>query len=452
MSPSSLRKPLKDRFLRPFAEYIQNEASSGVLLMIAALGALFRANSPWGSGYFATWQTVLELRLGSFAIEKPILLWINDGLMAIFFFLVGLEIKREILIGELASVRKATLPIVGAIGGMVVPAAIFVAFNAGGEGSKGWGIPMATDIAFALGVLNLLGSRVPLALKVFLAAVAIVDDIGAVLVIAIFYSEEIKWGLVGGGFGILAGLAALNRLGIRHPAWYMIPGVVLWVLFLKSGIHATVAGVLLAMTIPTRVHLVPKDFADEAHSALNEFDRASDSKDRVLMNEDQQAAVHALEEACERAQMPLQRVEHSLQPFVSFFIMPVFALANAGVALSVDSAGLLAEPIGMGILLGLLIGKPLGVVLAAWIAVKVGIASLPSRVGWRQMTGVGILAGIGFTMSLFIADLAYADAGRVEAANVAILAASLIAGTIGYLLLLRNTRQRKVAGTADILS
>lgn len=449
MSASSLRKPIKDRFLRPFAEYIKNEASSGILLMIAAVVALVWANSPWSASYFATWQTVLELRLGTFALEKPILLWINDGLMAIFFFLVGLEIKREILIGELASVRKASLPLAAAIGGMVVPASIFVALNLGGEGSRGWGIPMATDIAFALGVLNLLGKRVPLALKVFLAAVAIVDDIGAVLVIAIFYSEEIKWGLVGGGFAILAGLAALNRLGFRNPAVYIIPGVVLWVLFLKSGIHATVAGVLLAMMIPTRVHLVPKQFADEAHTALTAFDRASDSQDRALMNEDQQAAVHELEEACERVQMPLQRVEHSLQPFVSFVIMPVFALANAGVALSSNSLGLLTEPVGMGVLFGLLIGKPVGVVLAAWIAVKLGIASLPSRVGWRQMAGVGMLAGIGFTMSLFIADLAFTNPDMVDTAKISILAASLIAGVMGYLLLLKNTRHRKVALTAD---
>lgn len=445
MGAKTAAKPLKDRFLRPFAEYIKTEATSGIVLMLAAVAALVWANSPWADSYIATWQTIFSLRFGTFVLEKPILLWINDGLMAVFFFLVGLEIKREILIGELASVRKATLPIVAAIGGMVVPALIFLAFNHGGPGGKGWGIPMATDIAFALGVLNLLGSRVPLALKVFLAAVAIVDDIGAVLVIAIFYSEEIKWSLVGGGFGILAGLAVINRLGFRNPAIYIIPGVVLWVLFLKSGIHATVAGVLLAMMIPTRVHLVPTEFAAEAHDALDEFDKACDSKDRTLMNEDQQSAVHALEQACERVQMPLQRIEHALQPFVSYVIMPIFALANAGVVLSSDSVSNLTQPIGLGVLVGLLIGKPIGVVLAAWIAVKTGIASLPSRVGWRQMTGVGILAGIGFTMSLFISDLAFTSPENVDAAKIAILVASVIAGAIGYLMLRKNTRHRKEA-------
>lgn len=443
MGAKTAAKPLKDRFLRPFAEYIKTEATSGIVLMLAAVAALVWANSPWAESYISTWQTVFSIRFGSFVLEKPILLWINDGLMAVFFFLVGLEIKREILIGELASVRKATLPIVAAIGGMVVPALIFTAFNYGGPGNKGWGIPMATDIAFALGVLNLLGSRVPLALKVFLAAVAIVDDIGAVLVIAIFYSEEIKWSLVGGGFGILAGLAVINRLGFRNPAIYIVPGVVLWVLFLKSGIHATVAGVLLAMVIPTRVYLAPKEFASEAQDALAEFNKASGSQDREIMNEDQQSAVHELEQACERVQMPLQRIEHALQPFVSYIIMPIFALANAGVVLSSDSASNLTQPIGLGVLVGLLLGKPIGVVLAAWLAVKTGIASLPSRVGWRQMTGVGILAGIGFTMSLFISDLAFTSAANVDAAKIAILAASVIAGVVGYVMLRKNTRQRK---------
>lgn len=420
----------KSRFLKPFAEFIRGEATSGIVLMLAAVAALVWANSPWSASYVATWQTTFSIRFGTFVLEKPILLWINDGLMAVFFFLVGLEIKREILIGELASVRKATLPIVAAVGGMVIPSLIFTAFNHGGPGSKGWGIPMATDIAFALGVLSLLGSRVPLALKVFLAAVAIVDDIGAVLVIAIFYSEEIKWGLVGGGFAILVGLAIFNRLGVRNLAVYIIPGVFLWVLFLKSGIHATVAGVLLAMVIPTRVHLNPKEFSREARGALDEFERVDP--------EDQLSAVHELEELCEKAQMPLQRIEHALQPFVSFAIMPIFALANAGVVLSSNSVSNLTQPIGLGVLIGLLLGKPIGVVLAAWLAVKTGIASLPSRSGWRQMTGVGILAGIGFTMSLFISDLAFSSASSVEAAKIAILAASVIAGVVGYSML-RNS-------------
>jgi Na+:H+ antiporter, NhaA family len=406
--------------------------------MLAAVCALIWANSPWSASYVRLWQTQVSLAFGPLVIDKPLLLWINDGLMAVFFFLVGLEIKREILVGELASIRKATLPIVAAIGGMVVPALVFAAFNASGAGSRGWGIPMATDIAFALGVLSLLGPRVPIALKVFLAAVAIVDDIGAVLVIAIFYSEQIKWALVGAGFAILAGLLAINRMGVRNPAFYVIPGVALWVLFLKSGVHATVAGVLLAMTIPTRVHLVPADFEKEANDALEEFGKAGKGHDRAIMSEDQQAAVHALEEACERAQMPLQRIEHALHPVVSFFIMPLFALANAGLVIDSNAAGGLGQPVGLGVLVGLVVGKPVGILLASWMAVKAGVASLPSRVGWRQMLGVGVLAGIGFTMSLFINDLAFAHSAQASAAKLSILAASVIAGLAGYLLLRRS--------------
>jgi NhaA family Na+:H+ antiporter len=438
------RRRLREKFLSPFATYFNTEAASGVVLMAAALLALAWANSPWSRAYFDLWQVKATAGIGSLVIEKPLLLWINDGLMAVFFFLVGLEIKREILIGELSSVRKAALPIVAAIGGMVVPALLYTAVNAGGDGQRGWGIPMATDIAFALGVLNLLGSRVPLSLKVFLAAVAIVDDIGAVLVIAVFYSESVQWALVGFGFGILGVLGLLNRAGVRNPMFYVVLGIVLWVLFLKSGIHATVAGVLLALTIPARVHLVPGEFAKESHEALEVFDKAGDGKEeRILMNEDQQSAVYALEQACERVQMPLQRIEHGLQPYVAFLIVPIFALANAGVILNANAIGSLGEPIGLGVLLGLVLGKPIGVLLAAWIAVKSGLASLPARVGWRQMAGVGVLAGVGFTMSLFITDLAFVDPKNIEAAKLSILLASIVAGVVGYTLLLRNTRLRR---------
>ena len=445
------RRRLREKFLSPFASYFNTEAASGIVLMAAAVVALIWANSPWSRAYFDLWRVNASVGVGTFAIHKPLLLWINDGLMAVFFFLVGLEIKREILIGELSSVKKAVLPIAAALGGMVVPALIYYSFNAAGEASRGWGIPMATDIAFALGVLNLLGSRVPLALKVFLAAVAIVDDIGAVLVIAVFYSESIQWILVGAGFGILFVLGMLNRAGVRNPVFYIVPGIVLWVLFLKSGVHATVAGVLLAMLIPARGHLVPSEFAKEAHEALDVFDRSSTpGGERTLMNEDQQSAVNSLEEACERVQMPLQRVEHSLQPLVSFLIMPIFALANAGIVLTGESFKSLGEPVGLGVLLGLLLGKPIGVLLASWLAVKSGVAALPSRVGWRQMAGVGVIAGIGFTMSLFITDLAFRSQAQVDAAKVSIMVGSLTAGIVGFVLLRRSPRTRKGAPTVRL--
>ena len=435
--------PPDSRFLRPFAAYAKNEAASGVFLIAAALIAIFLANSPWSQQFFDFWQIRFHISLGDIELDKPIILWINDGLMAIFFFLVGLEIKREFLVGELASPRRAALPIFAALGGMAVPAMLFALFNLGHPSIRGWGVPMATDIAFALGVLNLLGPRVPLALKVFLAAVAIVDDIGAVLVIAIFYSGEIQWHLLGFGGLVFGGLILLNRLGIRNPLAYFVPGVILWVLFLKSGVHATVAGVLVAMTIPARVHLNPSAFAEEAREALAEFEHGSTSQELAVMNESQHSAVHELEEACERVQMPLQRIEHALQPYVSFLIMPLFALANAGVLLKPDTVSALGQPTSLGILAGLILGKPIGIVLASWLAVRVGAASLPNRVRWPQMAGVGILAGIGFTMSLFIADLAFASAAQIGTAKVAIFIASLFSGAMGYWVL-RSCLRKKV--------
>lgn len=381
--------PLRKRLIRPFVEFFDAEASGGIVLMIAALAALLLANSPWSADYFRVWQINLGM---------PLILWINDGLMAVFFFLVGLEIKREILVGELASARQAALPIFAALGGMVVPALIYVAVNAGQPSARGWGVPMATDIAFALGVLNLLGKRVPLALKVFLAAVAIVDDLGAVIVIALFYSGSMQWAYLAGAAAILAALFLLNRFGVRHWAAYILPGFVLWFFFLQSGVHATIAGVLLAMTIPARSPTIPS------------------------------------------SEMPLERIEHALQKWVGYLIMPIFAFANAGVALSGQAGAALGSAPGLGTILGLILGKPLGVCAASYLAVKTGIAELPKGVVWRQMAGVGVLAGIGFTMSLFIAELAFKDETHLVAAKVAILVASLIAGTAGFLLLRRNAR------------
>jgi len=395
---------LRERLVRPFAEFVQAEATSGILLMIVALAALIWANSPGERGYFQIWQQFLTIGYGNFVLDKPIILWINDGLMAVFFFLVGLEIKREILVGELAEMRKAALPIFAALGGMAVPAAIYVFVNLGQPGVRGWGVPMATDIAFALGVLNLLGSRVPLALKVFLAAVAIVDDLGSVIVIAVFYSESIQWGALAGGLAIIGGLLVLNRVGVRSAWAYLLPGLGVWVLFLKSGIHPTIAGVLVAMTIPAR--------APEGQTST------------------------------------LQRVEHALQPVVSYLIVPLFALANAGVSFSTGVREALGDKVGLGIAAGLLVGKPVGILGASYLAIKAGFASLPDRVGWRQMAGVGMVAGIGFTMSLFVSDLAYPDAGHLTIAKVSILCSSLVAGVVGFVIL-RRGRSRRLVGAAE---
>lgn len=429
--------------LHPFQEFMHKEVSSGILLLICAVVALIWANSPWADSYTKLWQIKLTVGLDSFVLNKSLLLWINDGLMAIFFFVVGLEIKREVLTGELASPRQAALPIAAALGGMLVPALLYTAFNAGGSGVSGWGIPMATDIAFALGVLALLGSRVPLALKVFLTALAIVDDLGAVLVIAFFYTAEIAWLSLLVAVGFLLLLIIINWLGVRHPLVYTLLGIGLWVAFLKSGVHATIAGVLLAMTIPAQARINSSEFVKQGRSILDEFERASVGN--KTDNETRQAALQALETTCEQAETPLQRLEHALHPWVAFFIMPIFALANAGVTLESNFSELLGQPISLGVIAGLVIGKQIGVTLFAWLAVRSKLADLPSGVTWRQIYGAGWLAGIGFTMSLFIAGLAFGDTPALALAKFGILIASLIAGIAGWLILRSASQPQSLA-------
>ena len=423
--------------VRPFQRFFAAEAAGGVLLLVCAAVALIWANSPASAGYFALWQQEVTVGAGPLLIQKPLLLWINDGLMAIFFFLIGLEIKREVLVGELKSPRKAALALAAAIGGMVVPALFYLAVNAGGPGAGGWGIPMATDIAFALGVLALLGKRAPLALKIFLTALAIVDDLGAVLVIAFFYTAKLSTGALMGAAGFFAVLVLMNRLGVRRTSVYVILGIGLWVCFLKSGVHATIGGVLLALTVPARGLLNAPSFLQKARDFL--FEVEEDAKaGRVEPTADQSDAVHSLSVIAEHAQPPLTRMEHALHGWVAFFIMPVFALANAGVAMGGDLGALISNPVALGIVAGLVLGKPIGVFLCAWLAVKLGIAGLPQGVNWMQIFGVACLTGIGFTMSIFIASLAFAGAPELlDSAKTGILLASVVSGVIGMALLAR---------------
>ena len=423
--------------MRPFQRFAEIEASGGILLLVCTVAALVWANSPWASVYFSLWQTKLTIGLGDAGLSKALLLWINDGLMAVFFFVVGQEIKRELLVGELASPRKATLPIAAALGGILLPAGIYIALNAGTTGAAGWGIPMATDIAFALGVLALLGSRIPLGLKVFLTALAIVDDIAAVLVIALFYTAEISWISLAVAAGILGLLIAANRTGVRRPLVYAVLGVGLWLAFLQSGVHATVAGVLLAMTIPAQTRLNAGDFLDRGRDLLDQFEAAGKREEIVLTNEDRQAVLRELETACEQTETPLQRLEHGLHPWVTYAIMPIFALANAGVALGADFTTALAHPVSLGVIAGLIIGKQAGITFFAWLAVRTGLAALPAGITWRHVYGAGWLGAIGFTMSLFIAGLAFGGTPLLDIAKVGILTASLIAGVIGWILLSR---------------
>jgi NhaA family Na+:H+ antiporter len=436
-SPRAPLQPVVSRVLTPFREFAHLEASGGILLFVAAVVALAWANSPWSEAYFDLWHAEVTVQAGRYSISESLSHWINDGLMAVFFFVVGLEIKREVLVGELAAPRRAALPIGAAIGGAIVPAAIYVALNAGGVGARGWGVPMATDIAFALGVLAILGSRVPTGLKVFLTALAIVDDILAVLVIALFYTDAIDWDALLLGTVILALLVGANLAHIRQPVVYFLLGVALWLAFLDSGVHATVAGVLLALTIPARTRIDSAEFLIRTRAVLDDFERAGEYGANILTNVSQRAAVQDLETAAEDVQAPSQRLEHVLHPWVAYLIVPLFALANAGVEIGDNLGDALRSEIALGILLGLVVGKQAGILLAAWLLVRGGLSSLPEGTSWRQVHGAACVAGIGFTMSLFIADLAFLDAQLLATAKVGILAASVVSGSLGWALLRR---------------
>ncbi len=421
-----------NKLVRPIQRFIRFEAAGGILLMVCAIIALVWANTEWADSYFELWATRLTVGLGRFEISKPLLLWINDGLMAIFFFVVGLEIKREVLVGELSSPKKAGLALAAAVGGMIVPALIYAIINCGGDAAAGWGIPMATDIAFALGVLALLGKRAPLSLKIFLTALAIVDDLGAVLVIAMFYTASVKMNFLLMGGAVLVALLVGNRMGVRRTSFYVVLGILLWIAFLKSGVHATVAGVLLAMTIPSTRVIDAPSFLTTARNLIENF--ARDVRPGVAKpSVNQTDSLHALEESIEKIDTPSHRMEHALHGWVAFFIMPIFALANAGVVLGGGAS--LGSSVTLGIIVGLFVGKQIGVTLFAWLAVKMGIAELPSNVTWRQVYGASLLCGIGFTMSLFIANLAFSNAVLLDGAKIGILAASVLSGVVGWVVL-----------------
>jgi len=430
---------------------------SGVVLLICTAIALAWANSPWGESYFHLWEMRISLGPAADPLTLSLHHWINDGLMVVFFLLVGLEIKRELLVGELASIRQAALPIMAALGGMIVPALIYTAFNVGTEAIRGWGIPMATDIAFALGILALLGPRVPIGLKVFLAALAIVDDLGAVLVIALFYTASIDAAALLGAVVCLAILVGLNRARVTSLTPYVLIGFILWLFFLRSGIHSTIAGVLLAMCIPSNTRINAMQFSERARSLIEEFDRSETGDLLVITSRGQQEALHALDVATDEVSSPLLRLEHRLHRTVAFVIMPLFAVANAGVSLTGAGAAL-GSPVAQGVGAGLVFGKTIGIAVFAWLAVRMGIAALPAGVDWRSLFGVAWLGGIGFTMSLFIAGLAF-ESALLDAAKLAILAASAVAGVIGYLLLrtslpmagstTEETAEPRAAGTPE---
>ncbi|NIQ08845.1 MAG: Na+/H+ antiporter NhaA [Gammaproteobacteria bacterium] len=426
------------RLMRPFEEFFKHQVAGGVVLLATAVLALILANSPFSQDYFHFWEIELSFGTETFGLTKSLHHWINDGLMAIFFFVVGLEIKREFLAGELASAKKAALPIAGAIGGMLAPALIFFIINPSGLESRGWGIPMATDIAFALGIIALLGNRITRSVAIFLTALAIVDDLGAVLVIAIFYTSDINFIAMTVGVFCLSFLVIGNRLGIQHPNFYALVGFALWVALLKSGIHASVAGVLIGATIPVQPKHNHDQFLERAESLMTRIREMGSTSGPFHKNE-KMGNLLALEHITHDAMSPLQRMEHEMHHWVIFCVMPIFALANAGISMSMSEfTTAISSPVTIGVTLGLLIGKPVGITLIAWIAVKFKLAHLPENTRWREIFGVGILAGIGFTMSMFITNLAYPDPHMVANAKVGIFIASLLAGVIGYIFLSKN--------------
>jgi NhaA family Na+:H+ antiporter len=423
--------------LKPINEFLHREASGGILLIICTVIALAWANTLWFQSYYDLWHTHISFSIGNLlTLNYSIHHWINDGLMVIFFFTVGLEIKRELLVGELSTRQKASLPIAGALGGMIAPAILYTLFNTGSEGVNGWGIPMATDIAFVVGIMALLGNRVPIALKIFVLALAIADDIGAVLIIAIFYTSEISvLALVIAGI-VLVLLFILNKLGTMSLIPYMILGLILWLAFLKSGVHATIAGVLLAFTIPASSRYDTNKFSERVKQLINHFDSTGDHWKNVLNNSERQNDVLAIEESCEKILTPLQRFEHELHPWVAFFIIPIFALANAGVTLmSLDILEALTSSVSLGIIIGLFFGKQIGIFIFSFLAVKLKLASLPEGINWKNLYGAGILAGIGFTMSLFIAGLAFNNPALLDLSKIGILTGSLISGIVGFMFL-----------------
>lgn len=426
------------RILTPFEEFIHRQTTTGLVLMGTTVLALLLANSPLAEAYHHLVETYASIGIGSWKLELSVHHWVNDGLMALFFFVVGLELKRELLVGELSKPRQAALPIAAAIGGMAVPALLYFLLNHGGDTAAGWGIPMATDIAFAIGVMVLLAARVPQALITFLVALAIVDDLGAVVVIALFYTADIamQW-LLAAACCVLV-LCTFNLSGVRKPLPYFLVSLLLWYALLQSGVHATLAGVIGAFTVPTRPKYDPAAFSSSMRALLNRFDASHRANPDMLRNSELVAVVQTMENGVNSVQPPLQQLEHQWHLPVALLVIPVFALANAGIPLNGETiSAALMHPVSLGIMLGLVAGKAIGITLASWLALKLGIGQLPAGTRFSQIVGVSLLAGIGFTMAIFIAELAFA--GRPEAllmAKMGVLLASLFAGMLGTLWLL----------------
>ncbi|ASS49632.1 MAG: Na+/H+ antiporter NhaA [Candidatus Fluviicola riflensis] len=434
-----------DKLLQPVHRFIHREFTGGIVLFISVIIALAWANSPWSESYHHLWETTFSIDFNGNSFSHPLHVWINDGLMALFFFVIGLELKREFMAGELSTAKKASLPMIAALGGMIVPALIYVVINFNSGTAKGWGIPMATDIAFALALLSLAGKHIPVSVKVFLSALAVADDLGAVLVIAFFYTSHIAFLPLLIALGLLILLVLGNVLGVRSIFFYLIIGIAVWVCFLFSGVHATIAGVLVAFTIPARTKIDEEEFARKTRRQLNEFEEQIPLSSTLTTGE-QHDTIQQMKKLCQDAETPLQKIEDKLHPWVAFVIMPLFALSNAGMIIHGDFFASLGNPVSIGIIIGLLAGKFIGVFSFAWLAVRFKISDLPEGVNWMHVMGVSVLAGVGFTMSLFVTGLAFADAALINQAKYGILIASFVAGVTGVLLLKLTKKASKVSG------
>lgn len=428
---------LSREVLLPAERFIHSETISGALLVVCAIVALAWANSPWAGSYFSLRELPISLQIGSYAIALDLQHWINDGLMAVFFFVVALEIKRELAHGDLADPRKAALPVAAAVGGMVLPAGLYLALNLGRAGAHGWGIPMATDIAFAVAILALLGRRVPAALRMFLLTFATTDDVGSILIIAINYTAHFSVTAMGAALAILGLMLAMRWLGFRSFVAYVLPALAFWVAMFESGVHATIAGVILGAITPAKSPGRKRTFVAAVRSTLPDVRDALDPEDA----EKNEVILGRIEELARATESPLARLERMVHPWTSYLVLPVFALANAGVALSGEFIRqAFTSPVTLGVMAGLLIGKAVGVSGFSWLAIRLGWAALPAGVGWRHIIGAALIGGVGFTVALFITGLAFTDEVLVEEAKVGVLAASLLAAVAGYLFLLLCSR------------
>lgn len=441
---------IKQKTLSPFQKFVNLQSSTGILLLVTTIIALVWANSAFAESYQSFWQYEIGFVTDSFELKKPLLLWVNDGLMAIFFFLIGLEIKREFLIGELNTTKKVMFPLFGAIGGIALPVILYITLNQNPDTLKGWGIPMATDIAFSLAILKVLGNRVPLSLKIFLTAFAIVDDLGAVLVIAIFYSGNLNLVLLGSALAILAIVYLLSYKGLYSEFLTIISGVIVWLLFLKAGLHPTLAGILMAFAIPVRQKISTHEFTDQLDNIVTNI-KKSNILQKPVLSQEQLVLIDNLENWADQYKSPLQNLEHKLHNWVAYLVIPVFALANAGVALTSD--GGLETALIVNIIICLILGKSIGISAVIFLARKMRIIEVPSDITNKQIIGVSFLAGIGFTMAIFIASLAFNNSPEyIDSAKIGILIGSFLSAIIGFSILRFNTVKGKfthVSGSSN---